>query len=649
MPFGWSGQILRVDLSKMKSSTEDIEPYTQPFIGGRGVNVKIMYDGLDPKILPFDPENRLCLGPGVLSGTLAPACTRMKITSMSPNGLLANAGIGGVIPAEIRWAGYDNIVIQGKADKPVYLYIHDDSVEFKDASHIWGKDTYETQQIVKGEVGDSTQVMCIGPGGENLVSFGCIVTGMEGESAAGRGGFGAIMGSKNLKAIAVRGTRGIKIAKPEEFIAACMEVNDRFAEMGREGAFFVSKGDGGSFVELGDKLQLDHLYESGLFPIGNWEGDVNWDEVGRFGGGQEFWDQYAIGHKACFGCPVMHHTTFDVPGIGVGATKCVEWTIFAGPVWNNDRKVIFHATYLCNRYGLDVVSTGDSVSFLMELYHKGIITEKDTDGIPMKRGDENAIISAIHKIGKQEGFGKLFRKGVLEAARMIGKGAEEYAMVVKGLEIYPHELRSYHGRALAAAVATRDQIEDSPTFEHGWVTNKAKMEKLTDEFFASKEAAIPSSYAKKALMVWDSGNRHCVGDMLGVCRFFTPWFFQRRSFEIPAKLFSLATGRDTNEEELLIAAQRTKTMERAFNVIKGIRRKDDTLPKRIFETAAPGGPFKGVRLEKEKFDKMLDEYYALRGWDEDGVPTEETFNKFGLSPEWKVFKKKLGKEGKFHG
>ncbi|MBA7617155.1 putative oxidoreductase YdhV [subsurface metagenome] len=644
MSFGWSGQILRVDLSKMESSTEDIEPYTRPFIGGRGVNVKIMYDELDPQISPFDPANRLCLGPGVLSGTLAPASTRIKITTMSPNGLLANAGIGGFIPAEIRQAGYDNIVIQGKSDKPVYLYIHDDLVEFKDASHIWGKDTAETQQIIKGEVGDSAEIMCIGPGGENLVSFGCIVTGIEGESVAGRGGLGAIMGSKNLKAIAVRGTRGIKIAKPEEFIIACQEANNRFAETARAPRY----GGKGPLVELGDRRSVDYLYDAGILRLGNWEGDANWDELGRFGGGGEFWDQYRIGHRSCFGCPAFHFNTFDVPGMGIGGVKCVDWNIFSGSIWNNDRKVVFHATYLCNRYGLDVVSTGDSIAFLMELYHKGIITEKDTDGIPMKRGDENAIISTIHKIGKQEGFGKLFRNGVLEAARMIGKGAEECAVVVNGLEMYPYEYRSYHGHALAAAVATRDAVEDMPIIEYMWVGNKEGTEKEADERYGSKEAVYPPSYEKTAAMVWDFGNINCVGDMLGVCRFYIPWVFSR-SLETPAKLFSLATGRDTSVDELLIAAQRTKTLERAFNVIKGIRRKDDTLPERIFETPAPGGPFKGERLVKEKFDKMIDEYYTLRGWDEDGVPTEETFNKFGLSSEWKVFKKRFGKQGESQG
>ncbi|MFC2013145.1 aldehyde ferredoxin oxidoreductase family protein, partial [Chloroflexota bacterium] len=612
-----------------------IEPYTQPFIGGRGVNVKIMYDELDPKISPFDAENRLCFGPGVLSGTLAPASTRTKVTSISPNGLLANAGIGGFIPAEIRRAGYDNIVIQGKSEKPVYLYINDDSVEFKDASHIWGKNTRETQEIIKEEIGNSAHVMCIGLGGENLVNFGCIVTGLEG---AGRGGFGAIMGSKNLKAIAVRGTHEVRIAKPEEFIKACEDAH----------GFLLNNMKKDDWRIVGEKEQLPRLYKGGIFPLGNWEADANWDELRSIGSGAKFWDQYAIGHMGCLGCPVHHFAAFDVPEIGIGGAKCVDWNIFSAPIWNNDRKVMFHAIYLCNKYGLDSVSTGVSIAFLMELYRKGIITEKDTDGIAMRRGDEKAIVSTIHKIGKQEGFGVLFKNGVPEAAREIGKGAEECAMIVKGLEMYPYEYRSYHGFALGAAIATRDAIEDHSNVEWYWTGPEAEIEKQAEELYGLKDIGYPPSYEKKAVMVWDSGNKSCLADMLGFCRFVIPWHFSL-SFEIPTRLFSLATGWNTNEDELLFAAQRVKTLERAFNIIRGIRRKDDTLPKRLFETATPGGPFKGVRLEKEKFDKMIDEYYTLCGWDENGVPTKGTFDKFNLSSEWKVFKKKLGKEEESHG
>lgn len=627
MSFGWSGRILRVDLSKMESWTEDTEPYTETFIGGRGINVKTVYDEVGPNVAPFDPANRICFGPGPLTGTLAPCSGRMKVTSLAPHGLIANSGIGGFIGAKIRHAGYDNLVIHGKADKPVYLYINDDSVELRDARHLWGKDTQEAQQAIKEEIGDLVEIMCIGPAGENLVSFGCIVTGMG--SGAGRSGFGAIMGSKNLKAIAVQGTREIGIAKVDEFVAAA-----------RQAQKFVREHPGmekTAVQGLGEKNTLDLAHDYGQLALGNWEvEDATWEEFGGFPGADEFYDKYAVHQFGCFGCPVNHYHVFHVPGIGTGVVKCVGWAYFTSNVWNRDRKVMFHASYLCNHYGLDWTATGVTISFLMELYHKGIITEKDTDGVPMRRGDEEAIISTIHKIGKQEGFGQLLRDGVWQAAKKIGKGAEECAMVVKGAEIEPYDVRAYKSEALVAALAAGTIVEGL-SIEFSYIGDPETVERFVEETYGSKAFAVQTSYEGKPLIVCDYENRLMAGDMLGLCH----WIFPRRepSFEVPAKLFSLATGRDTTWEDLSVAAQRAKTLERAFDVRRGITRADDTLPKRMFETAVPGGRFNGERLDRRQFDRMLDEYYALRGWDEDGIPTEETFRKSGLSSEWQAFKK----------
>jgi len=648
MSFGWSGQILRVDLSNRKSWVEPTEPYIQSFIGGRGISEKIMYDEVEPEVSPFDPANRLCFAPGVLTGTFAPSSSRMKVTSMASTGLLANPGIGGYIGAEMKFAGYDNLIIQGKSDKPVYLYINNDSVEFRDASHIWGKDTWETQQAIKQETGDSVKVMCIGLGGENLVSFAGIIS--ERGSVAARGGIGAVMGSKNLKAIAVRGTREIKIAKMEEFMTACEEANKTV----RKGSLaearwptvisdFVGGGEG--WAQEGG---LSYSRQVGTYFLGNWEPNVSYpNEETIFRGGQDFTDRYGVSWTQCFGCPIGHSCIYDVPGIGVGVTDCFSRVSFYGSVWNPDHKVCFHADYLCDSYGLDQCSAANIISFLMELYHRGIITEKDTDGIAMKRGDENAIISMIHKIGKQEGFGKVLGKGVLQAARTIGRGAEECAMHIKGTEMQQFEVRGNRQQALATAVTGVDTMQNIGLIDYSWPIDKERMEEWAEKLYKSKEAAIPTSYEKKALMSWDFGNRICMLDMLGTCKWFYPWYFSP-FVDAPVKLYSLATGRDTTEDELLTAAQRVLTLERAFNVTKGVRRKDDALPERLFENTAPLGLYKGAKLEKQKFDEMVDEYYRLRGWDEEGIPTEETFKKFGLVSEWKVFKKRLGRVVEFH-
>ena len=631
MSFGWAGKILRVDLSNRESSTEPVEPYTRSFVGGRGISVKMLFDEVDPQLSPFDPENKLFFGPGVLTGTPATGSDRLKVTALAAGGFLRNAGLGGSVPNAIKCAGYDLIVVQGKSDKPVYLYINNDSVEFKDASHIWGKDTYETQQIIKDELGQSVEVMCIGPAGENAVIFGSIHTGWT--SAAGRCGFGGIMGSKNLKAIAVRGTREVKIAQLEEFLKVAEE----------QKKFFENK-DAKMVLQTGpDRWIAWGFQEFGTGPRGNWEA-CDWAPmyITRM---DEFASTYGQGEEACGKCPISHYTIYEVPGIGRGGAKCTGLHSVTATLWNNDWKLGFHAYNLINRYGLDVMSAASVIAFLMELYDKGIITAKDTDGIPMRKGDENAIISAIHKIGKQEGFGKLFKDGVSDGARKIGRGAEDYAMAVKGMELQPFEYRAIKQSALAAATNTKDVIDAVNLVWYDWQAApdraaKDAIEKKAVELYGTTEAAFPESYQGAVISTATDEGKTAAVDMVGVCKWLIPWFLTE-SLEIPAKLLSLATGVEMSETDLLFAAQRVVTLERSFNVIKGMRRKDDTLPKRLFEEPVPSGPVKGERLDKVKFDKMIDDYYALRGYDKDGVPKEETFRKYGLSSEWKVFEKKV--------
>lgn len=635
---GWAGRILRVDLSKKASSIEATDPYT-PFLSGRGINTKILFNEVDPKVSPLDPENRLVFGPGVLTGTPAPTASRVMVTTLCPHGILGSSGFGGFVGAEIRRAGYDNIIIQGKSDNPVYLYVHDDSVEIMDASKVWGKETLDTERLIRGEIGDpDVKVVCIGPAGEKLVSFACIRTGIQ--AAAGRGGTGTIMGSKNLKAIAVKGKRGIELAKLEEFLKEANETSKMLLRHQKLQEQWIRMPP--AAVDMNDSPN-----DRGLSTFGNWE-DFNWDEIDARNfarGGYEFYNKYFVSRIGCSGCPIVRcYRICDDPEVGFGVAKCYALPMFTYRVWNRDWNVMNVAGHLCNNYGLDVLSTANIISFLMELYHRGIITEKDTDGIPMIRGDKNAIISTIHKIARQEGYGKLLKDGVLSAARKIGKGAEECAMHVKGLEMGLNDYRGRKGTALAAAVLTKLGGGEYPRAENAWSSTKKV-----------QGTVYPGSYEEKALMVWESTKYSKVLDSIGMCKNFASWMAQDysergvRSLDIPAKLFSLATGVVTSSNDLLTAADRIHTLERAFDVMRGIRRKDDTLPKRIFEMAVPGGPLKGERLERAKFETMLDEYYALSGWDENGIPKEETFKKLGLSSEWQVFKKKMKKEAPAHG
>ncbi len=635
MSCGWAGKILRVDLTNRESSVEPVEPYTRSFIGGRGISVKKIYDEVDPQLSPYDPGNKLCFGPGVLTGTPAAASGRLKVTGMAAGGLLRHAGLGGQAPAEIKWAGYDLIIIQGKADKPVYIRIHDDSVEIKDAGHIWGKDVYETQEILKDGLGDSFEVICIGPGGENALSFASIHTGWG--SAAGRCGFGGVMGSKNLKAIAVRGTRGLKIAKTEEFLEVAEEQRRSFAA--NELVIDEIKAGGDKWVAWSGE-------HGGIMARGNFEA-CDWGTL-HFPKLDDFASKYRVGPHGCPSCPISHFEVYDVPGIGRGAAKCVGVQSIA-TLWTNDENLWFHAYNLMNRYGMDVCSTANIIAFLMELHEKGIIMAEDTDGIPMIKGDRNAIISAIHMLAKQEGFGKLFKDGVVQGAKKLGRGAEDYAMATKELELQPYELRAFKQAALATVTNTKDCIDAFGVLPYVWAAAKDDAsrhywEKQAEELYGTSEAAIPNSYLGAATATVAEEGRHAAADIVGVCHILIPRFMAPH-FDIQARLLSLATGMEITEDELLFVAQREVTLERAFNVMRGVRRKDDTLPKRFFEEPVPGGPYKGERLLKAEFDKALDEYYALRGYDKDGIPKKEAFKKYGLLSEWEAFKKKVPGRG----
>jgi aldehyde:ferredoxin oxidoreductase len=315
---------------------------------------------------------------------------------------------------------------------------------------------------------------------------------------------------------------------------------------------------------------------------------------------------------------------------------------FSTRLWNNDYELMLQASALCNGYGLDFTATTNIIAFLMELYHHGIITEHDTDGILIKRGDKEAIISTIHKIAQQEGFGRLFQNGLLNAARTIGKGAEQYAMHVKGLEMSASEPRIFKSGALAYALC-KDVIDAPPLIEGIGGIEKETAEKLAFQVVGSREASHKDTYEKKGHLTWDSENRATALDVLGMCRYF---FLSMGIFlDVPAKLFSLATGVDMDEDGLLTAAQRVRTLERAFNVTRGMKRTDDSLPERLFEVAVPQGKHEGTRLDKKMFDTMVDDYYATSGWDENGVPKEDTFNKLGLLSEWKLFNERMEQKG----
>jgi aldehyde:ferredoxin oxidoreductase len=443
------------------------------------------------------------------------------------------------------------------------------------------------------------------------------------------------MGSKNLKAVVFRGRKGINIAKLEEFLDACLETRDMFQQSPAFQAMISSGGRTSAVDELKHGMTAFGNFEES--PIDDNKMIEDLEEKGK-----AFWSKYRSGRTGCIGCPVHHFHVFDFPGLGVGAPKCAAWGVFAAPLWNTDYELMYQAGFLCNQYGLDFVSTGNSIGFLMELYHRGIISERDTDNIPMRRGNKDAILSTIHKIARQEGFGSLFRNGLLDAARNIGKGAEDCAMHIKGREMpISGEPRSFKGMALAFAVC-RDPLDAIPIPEFIWPESKEYAQKLAVDLCQEKEAADPGSYEKKGPLVSAMENRIIATEMVGFCK----WFILNLTplLEVPARLLSLATGKDINEKALLTAAERVRTLERAVNVTQGISRKDDRLPKRMLQTPVPRGPFKGASLDKDRFDMMIDDYYLVSGWDTSGVPQKETFTKLHMNREGEMFSQRMNKK-----
>ncbi len=616
--FGWAGKILRVNLSNEKVVQKPLDKdLTLNFLGGRGINVKLLHDELKFGIDPLGPENILIFGTGPLTGTTGPSAGRYNVTALSPlTGILGDSNSGGFFAPELKYTGFDHLLINGKAKKPMYLWINDDEVEFKDAVDIWGKDTWETQKIIREELGDQEiQMACIGPAGEKLVRFANVRTGLK--NSAGRTGMGAVMGSKNLKAIAVRGSKGVKIARPREFEELCLKVRETLEAHSLCKAWAV---EGTLWLE---KV----LGMSGLAPIRNWQTNVfpELDAVSSMA----FLKNHSIKSKACFGCSMHCSHFYRIKGgpfdgeIGEGP----EYSVHAiGPnCGNSDLPSILHMYNLCNKYGIDVLTTGNAIALSMELYQRGIISEEDMDGIRLEWGNYGAMIEIINKIANRDGFGNILAEGLLNAARRIGKVAERYVVHTKCLDYSQTEGRVARGSALAYSVSTRgaDHLRGLSRIEWGSPEDAEKA-------LGTRAACDPKTYeGKAALTIW-AETRNTVADCLEVCKFPTVWMGQLGAVKELAEIFSAATGVDMDENRMGKAAERVYNVERAFIVERGITRADDYPPRRFLEVPIYEGPFKGERIEIEKYSEMLDEYYKLRGWTADGVPTRAKLDELDI-------------------
>jgi aldehyde:ferredoxin oxidoreductase len=633
MSYLTAGKILRIDLTDKTITTQSTAPYEKQFIGGEGIGAKILYDEVAPGIDALAPDNVLIFSAAAMAGTFFPGSGRTYVLAKSPmTGYAGICHMSGHWSPELKYAGYDVVVVKGKSEKPVYIAIDNDRVEIRDAADIWGRGTVDAQAAIRREVDDlETQIVCIGPAGEKLIRYAIIAHDIH--NTAGRTGLGAVMGSKNLKAIAVRGTKGVKLADPEKFFELVKEAHDLLRDhpvRNMMAAVGVTEAD-------------DAFAVGEVMGTKNFQRPIGFDNIQ--GHEKEFAEGYTVKHLSCFACPVACRQNIGVPGLRSGGSKCAQYVpLFLSDC--TDPILNFEAAILCQEAGVDVVQIDNILGWLMELSDRGIITEKDTDGIAMKWGDGRAAIQMIKKIIAREGIGDVLAENYETAARKFGKGAEDYFVHVKGVGVEVLDLRGPKGSALAGAVSTRgDHTNSYPPLEstllgfpEGYEGEDREqvqqyVDELAMEIAGTLKAGIVTEYEGKAASVKYYEDMAIVGDMLGICRWQTSWFGMPIKPEmLAAPLYSAGKGLETTFEDILQVAHRVHALERAFSVREGRTRDDDTLPKRFLQEPVAIGRFKGEKIEPAKFEDMKTEYYSLRGWDPStGVPTQATLEKLGLN------------------
>jgi aldehyde:ferredoxin oxidoreductase len=600
------------------------------YLGGRGLDMYLLYNHLQPGVDPLGPDNVLTVGIGLLVGTLASASARTHIGAKSPlTGLIGSSNIGGFFGPELRWAGFDHLVIKGKADRPVYLWIHDGEIEIRDGSELWGEDIPTTQELIQEELNDpEVKALCIGVAGENLVRFANIMTGVK--NAAGRTGMGAVMGSKNLKAIAVRGTQDLEIRFPEK----ALEYN----------AALLERISSTKFAQIMQKWGTMFIYgitnTTGLVRVRNFQ--FNQQVGGNIEA--EHIEDHALGTEGCYGC-VIHcrHKYLIREGPYAGAyAEGPEYTsqgAFGMEVGCNNFETVLAGNHLVNKYGMDTLEVGNIIAWAMELYEKGILTDADTEGLKLEWGNDEAVLEMIVRIAERQGLGDILAEGPLRAAAKIGQDALKYCIQVKGMGNLHSDERPTPSLALGVATASRgsDHLRSRPAIDLYHLPKS-----LLREIYGGPQpydgplSSDYTSYEGKARMVQWQEMMYQAIDSTGVCKFHTIFLSPSLiRFEELSKLIYHNTGLEFTPRELWDIADRAYTLERLFNIREGLTRADDWLVDRYFDEPTPVGlPIvRGKSLDREKFKGLIDEYYELHGWDEDGVPRPETLKKLGLDGE----------------
>lgn len=635
MPKGYNGKILHIDLSKGESWTEQPpDVWYRTYLGGRNVALYYLLKHIPQGADPLGPDNVMVFAPSVITGAAAPGLSRFNISAKSPlTNLLGEAQAGGYWGPELKWAGVDALVIHGRAAEPVYLYITDGKVEICDAKALWGTKTGDATDRIR-EIHDDRKikVAAIGPAGENLVRFACIID--QGKHTAGRCGLGAVMGSKNLKAIACRGTDSTEVANPEYIRSFAKSFAQRVPK----------NADTNQLNRYGTSNYYNNANTGGALPTRNWN-QAQFDKADNC-------NHLAIeknletGHDRCFACSVRCKRTVkaEVPypiDPRYGAPEFETMTSFSANIGCDNVHAMCKAHELCNSYGMDTCSAGATISWAMECFEKGLLSADDADGFSIHFGDHDNTLKLLEMIANREGFGDLLANGSKRAAQTVGRGTEAFSMSVKGQEMAMHEPRSKMGLgyqfALSPTGADHLQAEHDGAFDPNLVgyTHEAD----APSFFMDQThplgllEAVPSLSADtdKVRQFYYLQHHFAFLDVLCIC-VFTTAPVRITTFEEITAIVAAVTGWNISFWEIMKASERGLSMARCFNLKHGFRPEDDRLPERMFEKAN-GGPQEGSFIPKETFYKGIKLYYEMNGWDRDtGAPTEGRLLELGL--EW---------------
>jgi aldehyde:ferredoxin oxidoreductase len=620
VPHGYNGKILRVDLK-----TNDIKIQEPPekiyrgFLGGGALALYYLTKEMKPGIDPLGPENMLIFTTSVATGTQGMGFSRFTVAAKSPiTGYFGEAEAGGWWGPELKFSGFDGIIIKGKSARPVYLWVHDGEAELRDASHLWGQMSRESQEMIRKELGDEkVRVALIGPGGEKLVRFACIVNELK--HVNGRAGLGSVMGAKNLKAIAVRGDKSMSLNDPKAVREIVREVME------------VYKKNPTPLGNLGTACYVLPLNQKGLLPTRNFI-TGSFDKAESISG-EVMNDTILFKRGACYRCPVSCKRE-----VKVDAPFNVD-PIYGGPEYETiaalgslcciaDLKALALGNQLCGAYTLDSISTGITIAFAMECFEKGIITTKDTGGIKLQFGDAESMLQMIELIGKREGFGNFLAEGVKVAAERLGKDAAKYAMHVKGLPVPMHEPRGKAGVALQYAIsptgADHCEAPHDVVFE-----SETLLKPLMPLGIIEPVSSLDLSLRKVRIIVYLQ-QLFNMFNSIGICNF-TVHPMGPMSLNYLVNYVNAVTGWNSSLWELMKVGERHTNMARIFNLREGLTPKDDSLPDRFFQPLE-GGALKGKKIDPQEFQLALKTYYEMMGWNETGIPLRGKLEE--LSLEW---------------